>query len=67
MEVESQQPKGRNSAILALNAAIEALNLAEKTSSIAPAKAVFDSASVLLTLIRVCFLLLYDDALQVHI
>jgi len=55
MEAESQRPNERESAISALNAAIEDLNLAEKISSIPPAKAVFGSVIVLLTLIRVCF------------
>jgi len=54
------------SAISTLNAAIEALNLAEKNSNIPPAKAVFGSVIVLLTLIRVCFLHFCYDLLQVH-
>jgi hypothetical protein len=53
MESESQRPKGREGAISALNEAIEALN-PTKVSSLPPAKAVFGSVSVLLTLIRVC-------------
>jgi hypothetical protein len=56
MEAESQRPKGREGAISALNEAIEALNPA-KMSSFPPAKAVFGSVIILLTLIRVCFLL----------
>jgi len=48
-----------------LNAAIEALDFA-KTSSIPPAKAVFGSVTILLTTIRVCFLLFRNDLLQVH-
>ena len=67
MKTESQRPKGRKSAIPALNAAIETLNLAEKTSSIAPAKVVFGSVSILLVTIRVCFLLFHNDPLQVHV
>jgi len=47
---DSQQPKEREAD---LNAAIEALDLA-KTSSIPPAKAVIESATILLTTIRVC-------------
>ena len=38
---------------MALNAAIEAMNLAKELSSITPAKAVFGSVSVVLTMIRV--------------
>ena len=59
MEVESQRPKGQEGAISALNAAIEALNLAKEVSSIAPAKAVFGSVSVILAMIRVSFLLVF--------
>ena len=57
MEVESQGPKEREGAASGLNAAIEALNLAKEVSSIAPARAVFGSVSVILTMIRVIFLL----------
>jgi len=53
MKAESQRLKGREGAIEALNAAIRDVGLAEKASSITPAKIVFGSASTLLTLIRV--------------
>ena len=66
METDSQQPGGREGAISALNAAIQDTGLAENVSSIAPAKAVFGSVTVLLALIRVRFLLFCDDLLQVH-
>ena len=65
MQAESQQPKGREGAISALNTAVEASNLA-KISSIPPVRAVFGSVVVLLTLIRVCFLLFCNDLPQVH-
>jgi len=67
MDGQSQRLKDRAGAISALKAAIKAVDLAEKTSSIAPAKTAFGSVSTLLTNIRVCFLLLCDDPLQVHI
>ena len=67
MKAESQRPKGREDAIPALNAAIEALNLAEKISSIAPAKAAFGSVNILLATIEVCFLLFPNDPPQVHV
>jgi len=54
MDMNSQPPRGRKGAISALDAAIEALNLAEKVSSVTPAKAVFGSAIVLLTMVKVC-------------
>jgi len=57
MEVVSQRPKEREDAISVLNTAIEALNLTENASAIAPAKAVFDYVSVILSTIRVSFLL----------
>jgi hypothetical protein len=53
MEAESRRPKGRESTTSALNAAIETLNLAKEVSSITPAKAVFGSVSIILTMIRV--------------
>ena len=53
MEAKPQRPKGRGRAISSLNAAIEAMNLAKEVSSITPAKAVFGSVSVLLTMIKV--------------
>ena len=48
-----------------LNAAIEALDLTN-TSTILPAKAAFDSATILLTAIRVCFVRFRNDLLHVH-
>ena len=55
----SQRPaKGRDSVLSSLNVAIDGLNLAKELSSITPAKAVFGSVGVLLTMIRVSFLLL---------
>jgi len=56
MEVESQQPKGREGAISALDTVIEALDLAREVSSIVPVEAVFGSASVTLVMIRLSFL-----------
>jgi len=41
--------------VSSLDVAIEALNLAEKISSITPAKAAFGSVGALLTMIRVRF------------
>jgi len=65
MDPVSQRQKGQGNAISSLSVAIEALNLAKEISSIAPAKAVFGSSSILLTMIRVC--LLPDDLLEVNI
>ena len=44
-----------------MNAAIEAMNLAREVSSMTPAKAVFGSVGVLLTMIRVLSLLSPDE------
>jgi len=55
MAAKSQRLKGRDGALSSLDKAIGALNLAE-VSNIAPAKAAFASAGVLLVEIRVGFL-----------
>ena len=56
MVAKSQRPKGLDGALSSLNLAIDALNLAKEISSATPAKVVFGSVSVLLAMIRVCFL-----------
>ena len=66
MQANSQRPKGRDGTISSLNIAIEGLNLAKEISSVTPAKAVFGSASVLLTMIKVRLLLFYDEVTQTH-
>ena len=66
MVAKSQRPKGREDATSALKAAIDALNLAEKTSNITPAKAVFSPVSTLLVTIRVCFPLFCNDSPRVY-
>jgi len=69
MKAKSQQSEGREGPIdsEALIAAIsETTNLADKVSCIPPAKIAFGSVTALLTLIRVCLLLLCYDLLQVH-
>jgi len=53
MATEPQRPKGRENAVSLLNVAIDTMDLAEKISSITPAKAVFATVSVLLTMIKV--------------
>ena len=58
MDRDSQPHKRQDNVLSSLDVAIEALNLAEKISSITPAKAAFGSVGALLTMIRVCFLLL---------
>jgi len=53
MTTEPQRPNGQDGALSSLNAAIDALNLAKSVSSITPAKAAFDSTSILLSTIIV--------------
>ena len=53
MTTTSQRPDRREGALSPLNAAIEAMNLAKEISSITPAKAVFGTVSVILTMVRV--------------
>jgi len=67
MATKSQRPTpAREGTVSTLNAAIEAMDLAEKISSITPAKAVFGTVVILLTIIKVCFLLFRDEMFQVH-
>ena len=62
----AQEPKERNGVLSSLDAAIDILNLAKELSSVTPAKAVFGSVSVLLTMIKVCSLLFCGDIFQVY-
>jgi hypothetical protein len=64
MADNSQRPKGRDGVLSSLNVAIDGLNLAKEVSSITPAKAVFGSVAILLTMIRVGFRLFYDGMSQ---
>ena len=56
MDENSNREKWRDGVLSSLNAAIEAMNLAKELASVTPAKAVFGSVSVLLTMIRVSVL-----------
>jgi len=55
MATKSQQSNRRDVALSSLNAAVQAVNLAKELSSVTPAKAVFGTVSVILTMIRVSF------------
>jgi len=61
----SKRPKGRDGdgILSSLNVAIDGLNIAKEATSVLQAKAAFNSACVLLTMIRVCFLPVYVDQL----
>jgi len=67
MEAKPQPPKGRDGTLSSLNIAIEAMNLAKEISSITPAKAVFGSVSILLTMVRVRFLVFHDRMPHIHV
>jgi hypothetical protein len=54
MDAKSQRRK--DVTLSSLNMAIEAMNLAKEVASITPAKAVFGSVSIVLTMIKVSFL-----------
>ena len=55
MDPDARRQKGRENVISSLNVAIETLNLAKEVSSITPAKVVFGSVGIILTMIKVNF------------
>jgi len=64
MDTRSQPPKHRDVVLSSLNAAVEAVNLAKELSSLTPAKAVFGTVGVILTMIRVNFLPVFVERLR---
>ena len=65
MADNSQQPEGHDTVLSSLNLAIDGLNLTKEVLSATPAKAVFGSVAVLLTMIRV-LLLFCDGMFRAH-
>ena len=65
MDVNSNRQKRQDNVLSSLDAAIEAVNLAKEVSSPTPAKVVFGTVTILLTMIRVRLLLFYNDEPQV--
>jgi hypothetical protein len=57
MNKKPHQLKHQDSTISSLNIAIEFINLAKEASSVTPAKAVFGSVSIILSMIKVSVLL----------
>ena len=55
--------RSREQDIVALNTFIEAMDLVKEISSITLAKAVFSSTSIMLTMIRVSFLLVFCQSI----
>lgn len=53
MDTKLGQQKRRDSTLSLLDGAIEAMKLAKEVTSVTPAKAVFGSVGVLLTMIKV--------------
>ena len=66
MTDKSQQQKDQDGVISTLNVAIDGLNIAKEIASVTPAKAVFGSVAVLLTMIRVSRLLSCGKILKIH-
>ena len=57
MAPNPQQPKRQGGVLSSLNVAIDAMNLAKEVMDITPAKAAFGAISIILTMIKVRFLL----------
>jgi hypothetical protein len=64
--METRSRRRQDVTISSLNMAIEAMNLAKEVSSMTPAKAVFGSVSIILTVIRVSLLLVRLDEPQAN-
>ena len=65
MATTSQKPKGRENALSLLNAAIEVIIVAKDAANATPAQVAFSAAAVLLTTIKVSFLLFRDEIFKV--
>ena len=63
MTDNSQQPEVQDGTLSSLNMAIDGLIIAKEVASVTPAKAVFGSVAVLLTMIRVRLLSFYKEVL----
>ena len=61
MTAKSQKPKGRKNVLSSLNAAIEAVDVAKDAVSGTPTQVAFSAATVLLTMIKVSFLLFHNE------
>jgi hypothetical protein len=67
MDANPQRPKEWDGILSSLGLAIKAVDVAKEIVDIAPAKAVFGSVSVILTMLRVCFLLVRSDQPQADV
>ena len=64
MTDKSKQQTKRDGTILPLNVAISLVNIGKEASSMTPAPAVFGVATILLTTIRVSFILSVNETSQ---
>ena len=55
MKAQSQRPKRQDGILSSLNTAIDAMNIAKDVMGMTPAKAVFGTVCIILTMIRVGF------------
>lgn len=67
MTSTSERPEGRDGVLLTLDLFIQGLDFAKNACGIPPAQVAFASASVLLAMIRVCFLLLRGFEFVIHV
>ena len=67
MDPNHQRQERRENILSMLNVAIEGLNLAKEALSGTPAKTVFGSVSIILSMIRVRLPLVSDDIPPVHV
>ena len=59
MKSKPQRPKDREGVVSTLNVAIDGLNVAGGALSIPGVKAVFGIVTIILTMIKVCFVLVF--------
>lgn len=67
MASKSQRPMGRDRILPRLDTTIKLLGAAKDVCGVAPAQIALGSACVLLTVIRVCPFLFFDNELPVHV
>ena len=65
--MDTRSQRRRDDILSSLNASVEAMNIAKELASITSVKAVFGSASAILTVIRVGFLLVHPDQPQADV
>jgi hypothetical protein len=63
----SQQQTARDGVLPTLDVFVQALNFAKDSCGIPPAQIALGSASVLLTMIRVCFLFFREEILLIRV